>query len=267
MNSNATRSATPRPAATVLVLRDSTPGIEVLMVRRSPTASFMPNAYVFPGGAVDIADSSLPSDESDDEIETRLGRAFAFNGAARSFAVAACRETFEESGLWLGLDDPAIDLAKPRHELSTGTSIGEIAHRHRLPVSTSMLQPWSRWVTPFGLPKRFDTVFFVCQAPRGQVPAVDAAETTALHWIDPAYAMAECEQGRFQMEFATRAIIRSLLPLAGGTVDRYLAHARGLRNLAAVHPRVHVDSSGKRRALMPGEAGYDELPGDPSPIR
>ena len=48
----------PRPAATTLIVRDGAPGLEVLMVKRSPTASFMPGAYVFPGGAVDAADGA-----------------------------------------------------------------------------------------------------------------------------------------------------------------------------------------------------------------
>ena len=98
--------ATPRAAATTLVVRDGAPGLEVLMVRRSLQASFMPGAYVFPGGAVDPGDGSpahvAVCDESIEQLTARIGRVTQVGEQALSYAVAALRECFEECGLWLG---------------------------------------------------------------------------------------------------------------------------------------------------------------------
>ena len=83
-----------RPAATILLLRDAAPGIEVLMTRRSLKASFAPGAYVFPGGALDPADQSpaarAVSRSRPDQHDEIL-----------SYATAAVREAFEELGVLL----------------------------------------------------------------------------------------------------------------------------------------------------------------------
>ena len=84
--------AVPKPAATVLLLRDTPSGIEVLMTRRSMNASFAPGAYVIPGGGIDPADA--------------LGHARAPRRSGQSDlhltqAVAAIRESFEELGVLL----------------------------------------------------------------------------------------------------------------------------------------------------------------------
>lgn len=88
----------PRNAATVLILRDSDHGPEVLMVRRSPSASFMPNAYVFPGGAVDALDQDVLTDETLEQIQARFGKTLGLGNAAKAFAVATVRECLEECG-------------------------------------------------------------------------------------------------------------------------------------------------------------------------
>lgn len=227
----AARAVLPRPAATTLVLRDGTGGPEVLMVKRSPQASFMPNAYVFPGGAVDAADAQRALDEPHEVLIERLGRITGVGLQAPAYAAAALRECEEESSLVLG--------------------------------STRGLQPWSRWVTPLGLPKRFDTVFFVARAPDGQVPRPDASETTTLEWVVPGAALAAHAAGTFQMEFATVATVRSLLPFAERSVQEILAHAAARPPLRAVHPRLRLDA--ERRVVgvaLPGDAGYDALQGD-----
>src|SRR3954471_1561879 len=84
--------AVPRPAATVLLLRDGEAGVEVLMTRRSPTASFAPGAYVFPGGGIDAADAQAHdiAARRPTQDEQRLTQ-----------AIAAIRESFEELGVLL----------------------------------------------------------------------------------------------------------------------------------------------------------------------
>lgn len=227
----AARAVVPRAAATTLVLRDGAPGPEVLMVKRSPHASFMPGAYVFPGGAVDADDGREASGEPHAALIARLGRLSGVGERVVAYAAAALRECREESHL---------DLR-----------------------STRELHAWSRWVTPLGVPKRFDTVFFVARAPAGQVPRPDEAETTTLEWIAPRAALAAHAAGTFQMEFATVATMRSLLPFATRSVQAIVEHAITQRPLRPVHPRLQLDA--ERRVtgiLLPTEAGYDDLAGD-----
>jgi len=227
----AARAVVPRAAATTLVLRDGAPGPEVLMVKRSPHASFMPGAYVFPGGAVDADDGREASGEPHAALIARLGRITGVGDRIVAYAAAALRECREESNLDLG--------------------------------STRELRSWSRWVTPLGVPKRFDTVFFVARAPAGQVARPDERETTTLEWVVPQAALDAHAVGAFQMEFATVATMRSLLPFAARNVQAIVDHASAQSPLRPVHPRLRL-GAGRHIAgiLLPGDAGYDELDGD-----
>lgn len=260
LNAEAAAAVAVRPAATTLVLRDGPQGLEVLMVRRSPQASFMPGAYVFPGGAVDAADGQTPCDESDEALARRIGRVTQVGGQARAHAVAALRECFEECGLWLGVDHaPADTLAALRAQLHGGRPLGTLAAGAGLPLVTSCLQPFSHWVTPLGLPKRFDTLFFVAPAPAGQAPAVDAGETTTLAWVQPAQALQTHVQGGFPMEFATLTTVQSLQPFA--SAGALLAHAAAQTTLPPLHPRLQLDAQGRvQGVLLPGQPGYDSAP-------
>jgi 8-oxo-dGTP pyrophosphatase MutT (NUDIX family) len=257
----------PRPAATTLILRDGGAGLEVLMVRRSMRASFMPGAYVFPGGAVDEADVSgaclAACDESTEMLTARIGGPTRVGDQAAAFAVAALRETFEECGLWLGAraGQASGEVERERHRarLRDGAALAEVAAAAGLALHTSVLQPWSHWVTPLGLPKRFDTLFFVAPCPTGQHPREDAGETTSLEWVFPPEALARQAEGSFQMEFATVNTVRSLLPFASGGVDALLEYARGLRDLGPLHPRLRVGAGGRiEQVLLPGDPGYEE---------
>jgi len=266
----AARAVVPRPAATTLVVRDGEAGLEVLMVRRSMQASFMPGAYVFPGGAVDAADGDDTTlslaDEDAGALQRRIGEVTQVGSQAAAFAVAALRECLEECGLWLGQDAHAG--ASPgeagrreamRARLHAGEPLGRLAAEERWPLATSVLQPWSHWVTPLGLPKRFDTLFFVAPAPAAQEPSVDAGETTTLAWVHPPEALAAHGRGEFQMEFATVRTVESLAPWATQGIAALLAHAAAQRHLPPLHPRLRVSAPGGHVAiLLPGQPGYEE---------
>jgi 8-oxo-dGTP pyrophosphatase MutT (NUDIX family) len=264
MTAPAPPTVTPRLAATTLILRDADRGMEVLMVRRSMQASFMPGAYVFPGGAVDAADGDAAHQAACDEplerLQQRIGAVAGVGAQALAFAVAGLRECFEECGLWLGAPDhhaPAPGWPSLRARLHAGTPLAALVPDAGGPLATSCLQPWSRWVTPVGLPKRFDTLFFVARAPAGQVPTVDEGETTTLAWVQPALALAARERGEFQMEFATVRTVESLQPFA--TVADLLGFAAGQTSLAAIHPRVVLGDTGKiTGVLLPDQPGYDQ---------
>ncbi|MES2101290.1 MAG: hypothetical protein V4569_15790 [Pseudomonadota bacterium] len=265
------RRVVPRPAATTLIVRDGAPGLEVLMVRRSLQASFMPGAYVFPGGAVDASDGSsahaAACDESPARIARRIGAVTQVGDQALAYVVAALRECFEECGLWLGAPDrhtPGGDgWAGLRARLHRGETLAALAAAAGGPLVTSALRPWSHWVTPVGLPKRFDTLFFVARAPAGQVPEVDAGETTTLAWVHPPAALAALERGEFPMEFATVRTVESLLPFGASGVAALLARAAAHASLPPLHPRLRRDADGRiAGVLLPGQPGYDEAVGD-----
>lgn len=254
----------PRLASTTLVVRDGADGLEVLMVKRSAQASFMPGAYVFPGGAVDINDGSLAHqaacDESAPQLKQRIGAVCQVGEQALAYAVAALRECFEECGLWLGapahLPAPVGGWAPLRARLHGGESMAALASHTGGPLATSVLQAWSHWVTPVGLPKRFDTLFFVALAPPGQQPEPDATETTTLAWVQPTRALDDHARGSFPMEFATLSTVQSLRPFVSAAP--LLAHAAAIPSLPPLHPRLKLDEQGHIVGVMlPGQAGYD----------
>ena len=135
-----------RPAATVMVFRQSDTGPEVLLLQRSRQVGFFPSAWVFPGGRVDDADVDFPV----------LGSVEGVNAA---FGVAAVRETFEEAGIWLGEGTPSQEL---RDALNSRT--GKLPLDGSLRADLTQLRQWSWWITPDTEPKRYDTRFFVCIA-------------------------------------------------------------------------------------------------------
>lgn len=259
--SGAEAAAVPiRPATTTLVLRDGFAGMEVLMVRRSPHASFMPGAYVFPGGAVDADDGSAPTDESHAQLAQRIGGPTGLGERATAYAVAGLRECFEECGLWLGAHTvSALELAQLRRRLHAGEKLAALAREAALPLVTSALVPFSRWVTPLGVPKRFDTLFLLCAAPPAQEATPDEGETTTLAWVLPGAALFENSLGRFQMEFATQRTVASLVGLSAGTVADCLKQAAGLAHIPVTQPRIARDAQGKPVGpVLPGQPGYEE---------
>jgi 8-oxo-dGTP pyrophosphatase MutT (NUDIX family) len=199
-----------RHAATVLVLRDGFEGVEVLMMRRSMSASFLPGAYVFPGGVIDDADS-------DPRVLARLdglsdASASAMLGVPQdgsSFWVAAVRECFEESGLLLArpaqmarsrepLTGDVPNLSASRAALLSGVlDFRGVLDQHEVAIDGTALVPWSRWVTPIGGPRRYDTRFFVTMVESTVHPGMDMTtdlsahehEMSDLRWFRPQDAM------------------------------------------------------------------------------
>ncbi|WP_395689372.1 MBL fold metallo-hydrolase [Caenimonas koreensis] len=195
--------ARPRPAATVLLLRDTPQGIEVLMTRRSATASFAPGAYVFPGGTIDAADSQA--------------HAYATRRATQSDerltqAIAAIRESFEELGVLIarhadGRAADASDIAAlDRHQ----PLAAQCAQRGLL-LAADDVYLLAHWITDRDLPRRFDVQFLVARMPEGQTPVADETEQFEPSWVRPAQALERHEAGTFFMIFPT---IRTLQRLA-----------------------------------------------------
>jgi 8-oxo-dGTP pyrophosphatase MutT (NUDIX family) len=186
----------PRQAASIVVLRDSEEGPEVLLVQRNPEQRFMGGAWVFPGGAVHADDAD--------------------------HAAAAVRELEEEAGVAL--------------------------------PSGHLVVPWSRWITPAEVVVRFDTWFYVTEAPPGAEATVDGSECVDARWLRPAAALEAHGRGELMLVFPT---IKHLEALAGtATVAEALDKARS-REVVPVQPRVVV-RDGTAEVLLPGEPGYEQ---------
>lgn len=200
----------PRSAATILLLRDHDDGLQVLMTRRSETASFAPGVYVFPGGAVDAADAG--------EAAHAVSRARTDQDADhRQHAHAALRESFEELGILLAWRKGQQSLCEPHQTSALDRSqnadfYAQLAN-HQLELAIDRTGWLSQWTTDPDLPKRFQVRFFVAPMPPGQEPVADGTEQFEPVWINPAQALTRHEQGAFKMIFPT---IRTL-----GQLKRY----------------------------------------------
>lgn len=199
--------AVPRPAATILLLRDGARGLEVLMTRRAAQASFAPGAYVFPGGAVDEADGSARA------ADLTLGRA-GQSDEVRRFGVAAIREAFEELGLLLARHaDGQWVSAATMQSLSRDPAADFLAQvaDAGLRLALDEVHWYAHWITDPDLPKRFDARFFVARVPPGQDPVADNREQFEPVWISPADALKRHAAGEFPMIFPT---VRTLQRMA-----------------------------------------------------
>lgn len=181
----------PLPASSVIIVRDGP--FEVLMILRHEQSSFVPNAWVFPGGAVDAEDGQP--------------------GSLAAMKATAVREAFEETAIRLD---------------------GELV--------------WtSRWITPAGLPKRFDTWFFLAVVPRDVPVILQEEEAVDYVWISPAAALRRHAAGDFPMVFPT---IKNLEAIENATSAADLIDSRRGAHIQPVEP-VMIVEGGRRRIVVP----------------
>ena len=242
----------PRPAATILLLRDGESGLEVLMTRRSDTASFAPGAYVFPGGALDASDGS--------ERARALSRARASQGdEQRAFSVAAIREAFEEMGVLLAYrPDGSTASGDDVERLDRSQDADFLAQLEAGGYRMAVDHVWwlCHWITDRDLPKRFDARFFVAPMPPGQHPSADEGEQFEPVWISPAHALERHERGDFFMIFPTIRTLRRLAMMPD--VDAVLAACAGDHPLWVSSPRgAHLRGDVER--FSEDEAPFGEL--------
>jgi 8-oxo-dGTP pyrophosphatase MutT (NUDIX family) len=253
---NASKAPVPaRPAATVVILRDGGEGIEAFMVVRHRAIDFAAGALVFPGGKVDPGDG--------DEAWAALAPVSA-TPPTRPLYIAAARESFEEAGLMLARRQGAPELLsaaethalvdRHRANLIAGKlSFLDIVRGERLALATDLMVPFAHWITPEGVPKRFDTHFLLIAAPVHQLGAHDGGESIEGLWIRPQQALAEAEAGARTLVFATQMNLAKLARHA--TVADAIAAARA-SPVVTVTPQVERLTGGRRRLRIPAEAGY-----------
>jgi 8-oxo-dGTP pyrophosphatase MutT (NUDIX family) len=234
----------PIPAATLILMRPAPDGgaPELLMMERAGTMAFAAGALVFPGGRID---------PEDHEAAARLAPGLA-DGAAR---VAAVRETIEETGIAPALR-PApgeAEAAALRAGIAAGEGFAGLLERLGLELDAAALTPFARWCPNFAEVRRFDTLFYLAEAPAGALLArADEAEAVRILWASAAEVLAEIEAGRAKAIFPTR---RNLERLAG------FASLDEARADAARHPPRKItpwveERSGRAFVCIPDDAGY-----------
>ena len=250
--------AAPRPAATVVVLRPHGDGLAVFLVKRNRRVGFMPSAWVFPGGRVDTADALVdhPRLTGGQAAADAMGLSL---DEAVPFLAAAVRETFEESGIWLG-EGSAPQSARDALNAREAT-LAEVLDAHELRADLDALVPWSWWVTPLAEPRRYDTRFFLALVDT-EDGRHDDGETVQSAWMPLSEAAARADAGDLPMAPPTWWTLRELAALRP-------AQLRGGGQPHRPICPVLRGGSEDLRLVLPGHVDHpdDPVPGLPSEVR
>jgi len=245
-------TVTPVQASTVILLRDGSEGVETFMLERHLDSDFVGGAYVFPGGKVDDSDCHLPDDLWFGIDPLAEAPRFGVDPAtALGLYVAAARETLEEAGVLLGTT-ATMPADRPDHNDPLEAWLRD----HRVTLDLGKLAPWSWWVTPEGVHRRYDTKFFAAVAPPEQEARHDGAETTDSMWVRPTEAITRARSGEVLIILPTR---RNLLDIGGLSAEAIVASARR-RFPDRIQPELRPDPvSGEMRIFHPSFEGPEEF--------
>lgn len=192
--------ADPHPAATLVLVRPSARGREVLMLRRPVSSAFAPDAWVFPGGRVEPSDRRFDharlSDGPPPQVWARELSVEDVEEAA-AYVVAAVREAWEETGILLATGSRRpfeCDVAR-REVLAGRRSLADFLLGANVRIAAHRLRYFARWITPEWSPLRFDTRFFVAQVAADARCELLGAELVDFRWVPPREALRAEERG------------------------------------------------------------------------
>ena len=232
----------PIPAATLILMRPASGAPELLMMERAQTMAFAAGAWVFPGGRIDPDDHLLAA---------RIGGGDALAPAK----IAAIRETLEETGVALGLcrELRAEAISQVRQELEDGAPFSVLVESFGIDLDLDALTPFARWCPTFKEARRFDTLFFVAEAPSDACePSAAEAEAIRIMWAPAQHVLDEAREGRARIIFPTR---RNLERLArDASIDEARADAE-LYPVQKIVPWIE-DRDGVNWLRIPDDAGY-----------
>jgi 8-oxo-dGTP pyrophosphatase MutT (NUDIX family) len=233
----------PIPAATLILMRPSTRGKpELLVMERTKSMAFAAGALVFPGGRIDPDDHLLAD---------RIGGGLEFAPAR----VAAIRETVEETGIAPAMSPPldAGTISQIRQELEEGTPFSALVEAFGLRLDLAALAPFARWCPGFREARRFDTLFFVAEAPGGaSIASAAEAEASRTLWATAEQVLDEASSGRGRIIFPTRRNLERLARFA--SIDEARADA-GHHPVRKVIPWIE-ERNGERWLCIPDDLGY-----------
>jgi 8-oxo-dGTP pyrophosphatase MutT (NUDIX family) len=194
--------ATPRDAATVMLLRDAADGVEVFLQHRVSGMPFAGGMTVFPGGGVDKRDADASVSWAGPPPSQWAEWFGCDESLARALVCAAVRETFEESGVLLaGTDSDVLTDTAPYADVrqalvSREVSLAGFLADAKLTLRSDLLRPWANWLTPEREPRRYDTRFFVATLPQGQEADGKTTEADSSGWQRPDEALLDSKEGR-----------------------------------------------------------------------
>jgi 8-oxo-dGTP pyrophosphatase MutT (NUDIX family) len=237
--SDASELPEPIPAATLVLMRERGGGPpELLVTERTGHMAFAAGALVFPGGRID-ADDHVTGDE--------LG--------VEAAKVAAIRETIEETGLAPALTPPpdAATAEALRRGIVEEEPFASLLAAHGLAIDGAALTPFARWCPNFRETRRFDTLFFLAEAPAGAwEPKVSEHEAVRAFWASASDILAELAAGRAHAIFPTRRNLERLARFGSIAEAREDATRHPVRKIT---PWVE-ERDGQPHVCIPGDAGY-----------
>ena len=254
-----------RPAATLALTREAPGGLEVLLLQRTWNAIFMPGYYVFPGGAVD-SDDQQGQARIIGTSDRAVSQTMSLDQGGAAYMIAALRECFEEAGLLLARGSNGEQITAKQYQAALAqrdavfkgdVRFTDLCQQLGLTLPLDHLAYLSHWITPPGLSRRFDTRFFVAQAPENQIPVHDGEETINHLWVSPQKALDNYRRGELLLGAPTLRTLRVLSDFSGvGELMTY-AHA----NPPAPAPSVAWPAlkRGERRMIEPDAPAYDEV--------
>lgn len=255
--------ATPKDAATVILLRDTaaSDGVEVFLQHRVAGMPFAGGMTVFPGGGVDRRDSAPVAWAG--PPPSWWGERFGCDATlAQTLVCTAVRETFEESGVLLAGPDEhsVVQDAAGYHDARTALVARELSMAQfladaELVLRADLLRPWAHWVTPPEEPRRYDTRFLLAALPAGQHADGVTSEAEDTGWQTPQDALADWRAGQRWLMPPTWATLTELTEHA--TVADLLAASDG-RTIERIMPRVIRDDDGRLRIVLPGDPRHAE---------
>ena len=244
-----------RDAASLVLLRDGSAGLEVLLLRRHADSRVMGGVHVFPGGKLDPTDCSPDAlaalDLAAEQLLARLDEPALTPEKAAGLHLAALRETFEEAGLLLAESADSAARQPLADRQAGGEALADAMAALGLRWQASAILPWSRWITPRhpASGAAFDTRFFLARLPAGQEARHAGYETTEAVWLAPRQALTLHAEHRLEL---VPPQLMSLVKLARHTtVDSAWNEA-----LAARPPRIQPEASevdGERLLYFPGD--------------
>ncbi|MBB5154014.1 NUDIX hydrolase [Saccharopolyspora phatthalungensis] len=248
-----------KDAATVVLLRNGTTGLEVFLQRRVKGMPFAGGMTVFPGGGVDQRDADTSVAWSGPDAQWWAARFDCSPELARALVCAAVRETFEESGVLLAGPDTATVVGETSRYaearaamVARNLSLAEFLADERLVLRADLLRPWANWLTPEREPRRYDTRFFLAAMPEGQRADAVTTEAAEAYWATPEQALADFAEGRCHLLPPTRITLDELVEC--GSMAAALAAER---TLGKISPKL-VRRNGRWHVVMPGEPGFEE---------
>ena len=226
----------PRPAATIILVRDHAGGVEIFLMRRHDKADFA-NAYVFPGGMVEEQDTlAAQQGYCRGMDEAQASQVLGLEQGGLAYWVGAIRECFEEAGILLARDESGriVSLESPRdvepyaadrRRLHGGEiDIRSLCERRRILLAADALHYFSCWITPKLMRRRYATRFFIAAAPPHQHALHDGSELVDSLWTRPEDALIEPMQRELNLHFPTIVHLEAISGFS--STETLIAHAR-----------------------------------------